>query len=50
MEIKGFTIEEREYNGVKYQVLVLITNDKENPKKDIGTIKKNIVRCYSKKN
>lgn len=49
MKVLGLEIEEREYNGYKFQVLILITDDKENPKKAIGTIGKNIVKCYIKK-
>lgn len=42
-------IEEREYNGIKYYVLVIYTDDKEQPVKEIGVIKKYQVRCYTKK-
>ena len=48
MKVLGLSIEEKEYNGVKYNVLILLTDDKENPKKEIGTIKDKRVNCYTK--
>lgn len=47
MTLKNIIIKEMEYNGHKFYALVLITDDKDNPEKIIGTIKKNFVNCIS---
>ncbi len=49
MKLVNLVIEEQEYNGHKFYVLVAITDDKDNPKKVIGTVKKNCIKCITLK-